>query len=390
MRRCVALLLLQASCGQPGFGDSSTGGESGSEPTSSLDIWMSFEEPPREWRHVSAGWRHTCAIALDGSLWCWGTNSHLQVGIPGKLAVLGTLVPRPTRITELSDWESVSSGQLMTCALRGGGRIWCWGSNVPTLREPVEIVDGKWSSLSTGAEHWCAIAQGGVTWCYGANEQGQLGLGVASPPVRQAFPIVGEPFVARRVDGGSIRSYAIDVDGHLWSWGGAYTAGTIYWAATPEVRGGDSDWDDVDCDKFHTCALKTDDRLFCGGDNFGGALGIGDASISSAPFSAVVGELRWSTFDLGTSFTCALTLDGVLYCWGTNDHGQLGAGDKENRPAPTIVRHSRPWLEISAGATHTCGIDAAHELWCWGDNSSFQLGLPDFEAPDEPRSVTSN
>jgi alpha-tubulin suppressor-like RCC1 family protein len=29
---------------------------------------------------VDAGYTHTCAIRTNGTLWCWGTNEHGEIG----------------------------------------------------------------------------------------------------------------------------------------------------------------------------------------------------------------------------------------------------------------------------------------------------------------------
>jgi alpha-tubulin suppressor-like RCC1 family protein len=39
----------------------------------------------------------------------------------------------------------------------------------------------------------------------------------------------------------------------------------------------------------------------------------------------------------GGSDTCALVTNGVVKCWGLNDHGQLGDGTSTNRTTPTVV-----------------------------------------------------
>jgi alpha-tubulin suppressor-like RCC1 family protein len=33
-----------------------------------------------ETAHVRAGLLHSCAVGVDGSVWCWGTNDDGQLG----------------------------------------------------------------------------------------------------------------------------------------------------------------------------------------------------------------------------------------------------------------------------------------------------------------------
>jgi alpha-tubulin suppressor-like RCC1 family protein len=40
----------------------------------------------------------------------------------------------------------------------------------------------------------------------------------------------------------------------------------------------------------------------------------------------------------GLSHTCALLVDGTLYCWGANVVGQLGDGTMMDRNKPTLTR----------------------------------------------------
>jgi alpha-tubulin suppressor-like RCC1 family protein len=52
----------------------------------------------------------------------------------------------------------------------------------------------------------------------------------------------------------------------------------------------------------------------------------------------VLGEHTFQTVVGGTWNACGLTAEGVAYCWGRNNYGQLGDGTTEDRAEPVVVR----------------------------------------------------
>jgi len=89
----------------------------------------------------------------------------------------------------------------------------------------------------------------------------------------------------------------------------------------------------------------------------------------------------------GADFTCAVSNEGGLFCWGRNDMGQLGEGSTTAQPNPVMVFPSGAQVtRVSAGATHACAI-AAGALYCWGNNASGQLGMDSTAAGLEPALV---
>ena len=77
----------------------------------------------------------------------------------------------------------------------------------------------------------------------------------------------------------------------------------------------------------------------------------------------------------GRDHTCAVRTDGSLWCWGDNFYGQLGQGNRTNRPAPTRVGADTGWAVVSLGANRSCALRGDQSLWCWGSNVYGELGL---------------
>ncbi|MFT3917322.1 MAG: hypothetical protein QM704_25520 [Anaeromyxobacteraceae bacterium] len=141
-------------------------------------------------------------------------------------------------------------------------------------------------------------------------------------------------------------------------------------------------WGAFSAGQRHTCALGSDDRLFCWGDNATAQLGRGSALTAAAagdPGRVASAQERFRSVSAGKGHSCAVGRDGSLWCWGANDFGQLGIGTVTAfKEAPVRVGTATDWLLVAAGFEHTCGLrgsPAGAELHCWGHNTSGALGL---------------
>jgi len=282
------------------------------------------------WANVSSGGYHNCAIAENGTLWCWGWNASGQLG-NGSTA--DEYSPKQTGVW--TDWKSVSAGALHTCGKRENGTLWCFGDNrygqlgdgtKEGKRIPTRVgTDNNWSSVSSGRAHTCARKSDGTLWCWGANESGQLG------------------------DGTTIDRYY------------------------PVPVGKSKDWVSVSAGGNHTCGKKSDGTIFCWGDNSRGQLGFGTTTDWLIP-KKVGNRGNWSSVSAGLYHTCAKKKTGTLWCWGANDFGQLGDGTSADRLSPVKVGIATNWASVSSGAFHTCAKKTNDTLWCFGRNDNGQLG----------------
>jgi alpha-tubulin suppressor-like RCC1 family protein len=254
------------------------------------------EVPGNSWQGASAGEYQTCAVKTDSSLWCWGDNTNGQLGNGNTL---GTKAPTQVAGT---GWAQVSSNYQHTCAVKSDGSLWCWGLNAnlqlgdPTAAfsmTPIQVDGSDWISVTTGLYSTCAIKKDQTLWCWGGNISGQLGtLTVAVGPDSKT-----------------------NVAGQVAS----------------------THWTSVSAGRSHVCAIAADSLLWCWGDNSSGQVGNQDVVSAETPTQVVVSGRTWAMVAAGTAHTCAVAVDGTLWCWGENTSGQLGIGTSESQKVPTQV-----------------------------------------------------
>ena len=145
-------------------------------------------------------------------------------------------------------------------------------------------------------------------------------------------------------------------------------------------------WIYVSAGYYHTCAIRDDNSLWCWGRNNHGQLGIGNTSNKNVPVR--VNSWSWKMVSAGGYHTCAVATNNVLDCWGYNYYGQLGIGSTQDRHTPAWVGSN--YDTVSAGYLHTCGIDTDGYLYCWGYNYYGQIGDGTTTERDSPVSIGSD
>jgi len=351
-----------------------------------------------------AGDYSTCARLDDSSTKCWGSNEYGQLGQhtdvtnqsvgddPGEMAALPAIDFGGNRFA-----LELAAGEEFACARLDNDTVKCWGLNTSgqlgqgsiqplgvnagdlAAASPIDLGTGLTPrGLALGHYHACALLQdsGGANHvkCWGDNRWGQLGRGTHG-----AGKNIGDN---TNPDMGAALT---DVD-----FGAGRTAKQVY------ANGG------------HSCALLDNASVKCWGLNTWGQVGlnanmvaqvdqitcdpnsntcIGDEpnEMGDTLTAAVTGVARLT---VGTRHNCVLlaAAGGQVKCWGSNEHGQLGIGNKVSSnlligdavgeianlaatplKAPTVE-------EVTAGGFSTCVWNTDKTLNCWGWNYAGQLG----------------
>ena len=247
------------------------------------------------------------------------------------------------------------------CAAAIGGAVYLWGQNDQgqlgsgdgqNRLSPVLLQGSKsWQHVASGSGHTCALNNSGQVYCWGSNSRGQLGQGDRA--ARAAPALVTLPQPATQISS-----------------------------------------------KFnHACALLVNAGLYCWGQNDEGQLGqsdvppSGDAAAADALSPVPVGSPTWRFTDTGQGHTCAINIDGSLWCWGRNSDHELGDDSRIQVREPLQVMPAGPWLNVAAGQNHTCGVMQDFTLWCWGSNTGsdsnagFPLGISGVSQVSTPTQV---
>src|SRR5215217_1245671 len=93
-----------------------------------------------------------------------------------------------------------------------------------------------------------------------------------------------------------------------------------------------------------------------------------------ASFSAAAAPLSFRQVTTGANHSCGLTFGNRVFCWGSNDDGELGDGTRTDRSRPVLVATSVRFIQLSAGRAHTCGVSSDNHVYCWGNNLEGTLG----------------
>ena len=304
---------------------------------------------------LTPGARHTCALK-GGQILCWGGNDYGELG-NGTRDTTHT----PQQVSNITTATQVMSGGGYSCAQLQSGELKCWGWNgqgsigsggpperyfeagdydalIPrTVQDSSECV-----SLGVGHLSSYCIKASGEALAWGYNAYSSLGViteaGVFA--VNTPLPVEGITDAAQLV-GGIFHSCVRHTNGTVSCWGRHDPLGSANGTDQngKHVMPGVSSVTNLQAGFQHDCVLNSSGRVLCWGVNTSGQLGRGTIDAGSSTPAPVSG-FTFSTLSTSPSgsHSCGLLRDGLLYCWGANNYGQLGDGSTIDRSSPVAVQ----------------------------------------------------
>ena len=334
-----------------------------------------------------------CATTTGNVLKCWGLGTNGQIG---NGAASTRLIP--TIVDSGVQYSSVANSTLTTCGITTGGVLKCWGGDrayniglsVNTnYTSPQVIHTGEtFTQVILNDMRVCALNSLNAMKCAGQRGMGLMADGQISQ-YHSLKAISGLDIFTSLSMNGQYGSAGIKSDSTLWTWGFGRTNSDGFGDASSQDLASSaiqvtaknaaatviSTFLKVSKGYKHTCAIGTDQKLYCWGINTNGNIGDGTTTTRLFPV-AVDSATNYTQISAGTFFTCGITSTSVLKCWGLNTNNSVGDNSTTQRNSPTIINSGTTYKSLAVAAGNTmCAITTADVLKCWGYNNYGQVGI---------------
>ncbi len=298
----------------------------------------------------------------------------------------------------------ISNGNIHTCAILDNASTMCWGSDGDgrlgdggednAVSKPTGFVinpEGEsFKSIHAGHENTCGITDSGKLYCWGNNNNGKNGIGSTNTEKLPSTPVTfNQNTTIEKLSMGLYHSCAIDSDNTVWCWGRAWNGNLgsgdgnadQYAPVQVELPGENDFATEIAAGERFTCALLGNGAISCWGHDGSNQLGdsadtTGDQNTPQSYVSLPSGRIAVD-IDAGQNHACAVLDNGSIVCWGYNNYGKLGSSFSSlanSLPVYINTTQNKSFTQVSTGYDHTCALLENGTGMCWGRNTHGQLG----------------
>ena len=325
---------------------------------------------------VATGGDTSCALTADNLIYCWGKNGSAQFGngtwsdssTPVATTMSGALSGKTiTQITVGGDWA---------CALASDGSAYCWGGNwngrlgtggTTDSSTPATVGGGlSFISINAMASNTCGITTTYKVYCWGSNDTGQIGDNTTTQ--RTSPTAVSTSGVLNGINLTQVyplngAACALSSAGNVYCWGGGWAGqlgngGNSQSLVPVSVTMSGRTAVSIGGGRTQVCMVTTTSSVYCWGDNTYGQLGDGTTTAHNVPTQMNTASLLSGKtiiqVSTGNYDTCVLTLDQITACSGHNASGELGNNSVTNSSSLVLAQnYTLPYIMTFGGSSAT-------------------------------------
>ena len=322
---------------------------------------------------------NTCALDLNGQIFCFGANFHGQNGT-GDTAASRYPLKVQSDAPEFASrtFTQLEISQYATCALDDLGSVWCMGRSgfggggASNRTKAAKMVLSKTvTQIRMNGLGACALLEGGDVECWGSNLGGSLGRGSATPASDTTPGAASISGVKSLFAEGSVFCALTTLDElKCWGWNQTQLITTPASAAEYTPLTVDQGVSEAWVHGASLCYRKSGDT-WCRGSTEYGTVGVSarPGLTSSMPFRATALDGVDVDF-FGLHLVCGKK-DGAFVCWGEMPYGGLPGGAATLTSPTSVVgaglSAASDLTRISLGPTGGCAT-VVGGLRCWGND----------------------
>jgi alpha-tubulin suppressor-like RCC1 family protein len=340
------------------------------------------------------------------SLYAVGTGGSGQLGTGGTFS---SFTPLPVAAPLSNGALSIDVNLSSSIAVAVDGSVWTWGSNssgflgtgqgfareggLSSSAVPVapQLPPGqRFTQVAAGMNHALALSTAGQVYAWGWNGHGQLGTGDAGPDPEAFIPddssdvplSVPIPGTVKLVGASNYRSVAITAADQVYAWGinsydnpipGARgsAVNTPTLISMPPFSGTITK---VVVDNYATFLLTSDGQVIAWGDNPRGQFGIGSSTWRLASATLLPHQNVKDVASVGT--TSYYLLGDRVWAAGYNGFGQLGYGTtpEASYTLLPVALPVEPIVAIYGGSAQGFAVTETGKMYNWGSDKEGSSG----------------
>lgn len=334
---------------------------------------------------VSMGTSHGLALAKDGTVRAWGSNTSGQLGIGTDAGASNPV----TTVPGLSDVVSISAVGFGSYAVTKSGEVFYWGKSAagsslaPVKIEGltgIETVSVSYSGIVNDGSALYALNSSGEVFTVGQSKSGLLGLGdgvISSPTPAKIEGLPEIKHIANSMSG----ALAVGVDGSVWNWGTSMSKGSNFFAPTElEIPGKAIQ---AASTNLNEAVLLEDGSVYAWGDNLHGQLGIDRVTENfTAPMKIQLPEAV-NAVAIGNGNLYFTTASDAVFATGDGltlgtDRPESSGWDttKPTQLVPKATEELGGFSAVDLGSNMIYGKTKSGDLYAWGKPSTgYQLGF---------------